>query len=245
MSKILIVSAHPDDEIIGMGGTLKKLSKKNSISVLFLSDGVTARKKSGHVNITTYDVPKIEKDKMKKEIEIRKKHAKAALKIVGITKTKFIDFPDNELDLIPFLKIVKIIEQEISNVKPVVIFTHHYNDLNIDHRLAYEATLTAARPIFNSTVKSIISFEAVSSSDWKKPYKFDPNIYVDISSELQHKLKALSQYKKEIRKFPHPRSKKTIESVAFRWGSLSGYNAAEAFELVMSRVDNSLSSNFF
>jgi len=243
MSKILVVSAHPDDEIIGMGGTLKKLSKKNSISVLFLADGVTARKKSGYENVVTYEISKKEENKMKKEIEIRKTHAKNALNSIGVNKMKFLDLPDNELDLVPFLKIVKTIESEILSFKPEIIFTHHFNDLNIDHRLAYEAVLTASRPIFNSTVKSIFSFESVSSSDWKKPYKFNPNVYVDISSQLSDKLKALSFYKNEIRKFPHPRSKKTIESTAHRWGSLSGFHAAEAFELIMSRLDNT--SNLF
>ena len=237
MSKVLLVSAHPDDEIIGMGGTLKKISNYHDISVLFLSDGITSRKQSGYINSTKYEATKQVIKKMKKEIEIRKKHAKNALNIVGIKKAKFLDLPNNELDLIPFLKIVKYIENEIRKTKCNIIFTHHYNDLNIDHRIAYEATITAARPIFNSTVSTIISFEAVSSTDWRKPYKFNPNMYVDISLELKFKLKSLQQYKNEIRKFPHPRSKDTIEAVARRWGSLSGYKAAEAFEIIMTKMN--------
>ena len=172
------------------------------------------------------------------EIEIRKKHARQALGIIGIKKMRFLDLPDNELDTVPFLKIVKEVEKEIISTRCDVIFTHHYNDLNIDHRLAYEATITAARPLYNSRVSSIISFEAISSTDWRRPYKFNPNMYVDISSQLKLKLKALNAYKNEIRKYPHPRSMEMVQTVAKRWGSLYGFKAAEAFEIVMTKISD-------
>jgi len=172
---------------------------------------------------------------MVKEIETRKKDAKKSLKIVGVNKMKFLDLPDNELDLIPFLKIVKEVEKAIIKTKCNTIFTHHYNDLNIDHRIAYEAVITAARPLESSPVKSIISFESFSSSDWRKPYQFNPNMFIDISSELSTKIRAIKSYKNEIRKFPHPRSSEAIEVFAKKWGSLYGFKAAEAFEIVMTR----------
>jgi len=235
---ILVVSAHPDDETIGMAGTLKKLSKNHDINILFLADGITARKKSGHANSPEYDVSEDENKKMLEEIKIRKKHAKDALSLLGVKKIRFLDLPDNELDTIPFLKIVKEVEREILKTKCDTIFTHHHNDLNIDHRLAYEATITASRPIFDSTVNSIISFEAISSTDWHHPYQFRPNMYVDISKELKVKIQAIRAYKNEIRKYPHPRSVETIEAAARRWGSLYGFKAAEAFEIIMTRLSN-------
>lgn len=233
--KILVVSAHPDDEIIGMGATLKKIAKNNFVKILFLADGITARKQGGFENSSKYETTENEKNIMKKEIEKRKNHAKNALKLLGVNQTKFLDLPDNELDLIPFLKIVKEIEKEIEKTKCDVIFTHHHNDLNIDHRFAYEATITAARPFEKSTVNSILSFESISSSDLRHPYSFKPNLFIEISKELPYKLRALAEYKNEIKKFPHPRSKKSLEAMALRWGSLYGYNAAEAFEIIFSR----------
>jgi len=237
--KILIICAHPDDETIGMGGTLKKLSKKHEISVLFLSDGVLARRKSGYISHPEYEVSDAERKKLQKEVEIRKKHAKNALKILGIRKMRFLDLPNQELDQIPLLKIIKEIEKEIQISKCNTIFTHHYNDLNLDHRVAYEATITAARPVPWSKITSIISFEIPASTDWRRPYKFNPNLYIDVTSTIKYKLQALRAYHYEIRKPPHPRSKQITQAIAQRWGSLCGYKEAEAFEIVLSKINKS------
>ena len=221
-----------------MGGTLKKLSKDHDITVIFVSEGITARRQSGFVNNTVYEISDEEMKKMKVEIEIRKDHAREALKILGVNKMRFLDLPNQELDKVPLLKIIKEIEKEIVETKCEMIFTHHFNDLNLDHRVVYEATITAARPLPGSTIIMIASFEIPASTDWKPPYQFRPCLFVNISDELQLKVEALKAYQYEIRKPPHPRSKEMTEAGAFRWGSLSGYDASEAFEIIRLRIND-------
>ena len=235
---ILVICAHPDDETIGMGGTLKKLSKDHDITVLFVAEGVTGRRKSGYENHPDYDVSDEEMEKMKEEIKVRKEHAKNALKVLGVDKVRFLDLPNVELDQIPLLRIIKAIEKEIERTKCNMIFTHHFNDLNIDHSVVYDATITAARPIPSSPVFAIASFEIPAATDWRYPYQFKPNLFIDISKEMDAKIQALKEYHYEIRETPHPRSKEMMEATVMRWGSLSGYNAAEAFELVRIRLDD-------
>ncbi len=234
---ILAVCAHPDDETIGMGGTLKKLSKDHDITVLFVAEGITGRRQSGYENNPAYQTTDDENKKMQDEIEIRKNHAKNALSLLGVTKIRFLDMPNVELDQIPLLKIIKEIEKEIEETNANIVFTHHFNDLNIDHKVVYDATITATRPLPDSSVFGVLSYEIPAASDWKHPYQFRPNFFVDISKELDSKINALKEYHYEIRDSPHPRSKKMMEATAMRWGSLSGFHAAEPFEIIRMRMN--------
>ena len=227
--KILVIAAHPDDEILGMGGTiLRHSSKKDVVNVAYLASGITSRKRS--IDNFDSELEKNEK-KWKKEISELRKNALSASKLLKVNNTDFFDFPDNALDSIPLLKIIKVIENLIKKYKPDRIYTNHYNDLNIDHRTVYNATLTACRPL-NNIVKELFCFEVLSSTEWNYPYKFNANYFVDIKGNIHKKIKAMKCFSGDIRKFPHPRSPENIKSVAKRWGTVSGCNAAEAFEMI-------------
>ena len=215
--KVLVVAAHPDDEVLGCGGTIIKHKQANDkVKIIFLADGISSRK----VN-TNF-----------KEIELRRKHAISSSKIMGIDDIRFLDFPDNSLDSVQLLKIIKKVEEIVRQYKPTIIYTHHGGDLNIDHRIVHQAVMTACRPITESVCKKILCFEVLSSTEWSNQsigYNFIPNTFIDISSQLKTKIKALKAYKKEIKKFPHPRSVKSVNSLAYLRGSEVGLEACEAF----------------
>ena len=229
--KILIFVAHPDDEVLGMGGTILRHSQKGDyVKVVYLATGITSRRSSNYYNNLSYEHESDQK-LIQKQIEDLRKNAKKSCKILKIKETKFYDFPDNEMDNIPLLKIVKTIEKEIHITKPDKIYTHHYYDLNIDHKIVFNAVLTACRPNVSSA-NELIMFEVPSSTEWNYPSYFNPNYFVNIKSQLSSKVKAIQAYKNEIRNFPHPRSIKNLKNIAERWGSVSGNYAAEAFEIV-------------
>ena len=219
--KILIVAAHPDDEILGCGGTVARLiSQKHEAYTLILGEGVTSR-----------DI-KRDKEARSADIERLKKQAKKANKILGVRKVFFFDLPDNRFDTVPFLDLVKIIEKIKKEVKSDIIFTHFEKDLNIDHQITYKAVITATRPLKNEIAKQIYSFEIPSSTEWAYPLEFSPDVYSDISGTIHEKLKALEQYKTELMEYPHPRSLEGVKLKAKLRGMDVGLNYAEAFKIV-------------
>ncbi len=231
--KILVIAAHPDDEILGMGGTIKKYTHSgNIVKIVIMATGIFARRSSNLKNITKYSMSEKENGIAKLQLKQLRKDAKKAAKIVGVTDIEFLDFPDNEMDTVSNLEVTKSIEKIIQVFKPDVIYTHSQNDINIDHRILYNATITATRPGSNTSVKSVFSFEIPSSTEWYFPSSFSPNVFVDISKELSKKIKAIEVYKSELMKYPHPRSKEGLETIAKRWGTVAGFNAAEAFCLI-------------
>lgn len=235
--KVLVIAAHPDDEILGMGGLLKKFSKnKIKVRIVFLATGIKARRSLTYSNSTKYKIDSKLKTDMASKITHLQTDAKKALFILGINDVQFFDFPDNEMDTISNLEITKTIEKIITEFKPDSIYTHSQHDINVDHRQIYNATITATRPTTKSTVKEVISFEVPSSTEWYFPQNFSPDIFVDISKELSYKLKAMKLYKNELRDFPHPRSIEALEIIAKRWGTVCGFPAAEAFSLVRKLV---------
>ena len=219
--KVLIIAAHPDDEILGCGGAAARLVKEgHEVYTLILGEGVTSRDE------------KRDRAKRKKDIDKLRSEMAAANKLIGITKVFTHKFPDNRFDTVPFLDIVKIVEKVKDGLKPDIIFTHFFNDLNIDHRITYKAAITAARPFSHETVREIYSFQSLSSTEWNYPADFSPDIFFDINSTLKLKLEAMKVYKSELRKYPHPRSLKAIEINAAYWGTHVGLIHADAFKSV-------------
>lgn len=215
MSKtVLVVAAHTDDEALGCGGTIARhVAEGDIVYAVFLADGVTSRP-----------------DATPEELEQRNAAAEKAHKILGITKAYMLGFPDNRMDSVPLLDIVKKLEAVIEELKPQVVYTHHHGDLNIDHRITHHATLTACRPIPGSPVSEIYAFEVLSASEWNTPGNnpFIPNVFVDISQYLETKMKALAAYELEMREPPHSRSLENARRLSEFRGSLAGLGAAEA-----------------
>ena len=219
--KILIIVAHPDDEVLGCFGTVAKLINQGyEAYTLILGEGETSRDEK--------------RDKEKKASEIKKLNQEIiqANKSIDIKDIFIYDFPDNRFDSVDLLDIVKVIEKIKNKIKPEIIFTHFENDLNIDHRITYQAVLTATRPMSDCSVKEIYSFEILSSTEWNYPLSFNPDVYFDISDTLKDKIKAMSYYESELKNFPHPRSLKGIELNAKYWGMRVGLDAVEAFKSI-------------
>jgi len=205
--KILVIAPHPDDEVLGMGGTIKKLSKKNKIILCVVSEGATAQYKD------------------KKMIKVRRDSCKKTAKILGISQTIFLDYPDMRLNL-SHLDINKKLEEIIEKYRPEIVYTAPKNDLNLDHQMVFNSTLVACRP--KSGVKQILCYEIQGNT--KVP--FVPNVFENIEKEFPYKIKGFKMYKSEIEEFPNPRSIAAIENLAIQRGVESGTKKAEAFELI-------------
>jgi len=220
--KVLIVAAHPDDEVLGCGGTIAKLSSEGHIvQSVILGEGVASRGGSG--------------DDFSAELAKLRLSALLAGEILGTQKPHLLSFPDNKFDTVPLLDIVKQIEMVIQKFAPQVVYTQHGGDLNIDHTITFRAVMAATRPMLGNSVKSVLSFEVNSSTEWafqRFSPVFRPCVFSDIGKTLGKKLQALQAYSSEMRPFPHPRSKEAVEAQALRWGSVAGLPAAEAFEVI-------------
>lgn len=221
--KVLVVAAHPDDEVLGAGGVMARhISAGDDVAVLILGEGVSSR------------YPKREMAKHE-EFEALKKASKKALAALGVKNVTFGDFPDNRFDSVDLLDLVKCVESVKKKHRPQVIYTHHDGDLNIDHALTARAVITATRPVKAESVKKIYAFEILSSSEWnfqRSAAAFKPNCYFDIAKQLNQKVKAFSAYVSEDGGELHPRSERGIRLLAEYRGLQAGMKACEAFELV-------------
>jgi len=218
---ILVVAAHPDDEVLGCGGTMARLAGEGKkVFTLILGEGITSRDRQRKTALR------------KGELRNIKKEAVKANKLLGVKEIFTYDFPDNRFDTVALLNIIKTIEDVKKEIKPDVIYTHYHGDLNIDHRITFEAVLTASRPVKGETVKEIYSFCVPSSTEWGYPDVFRPDTFIDVQDYMEKKLKALRCYTSEKRNAPHPRSEVSVKRAAAHWGGVSGIAAAEVFETI-------------
>jgi LmbE family N-acetylglucosaminyl deacetylase len=217
-SKVLVVAAHPDDEVLGCGGTIARLARSgHSVFVLILGEGVTSRSDR-----------RSRKNSLKEIRELRKA-AGISAKVLGVEEVFFQDFPDNRFDSVDLLDIVKAVEKVKNAVNPEVVFTHFEHDLNKDHRITNHAVLIATRPVKGETVKEVYAFEVASSTEWAFPLRFSPNVFFDISDSIGTKQKALGAYSSELGGSGHPRSLEGVSVFARAWGIRSGMEYAEPF----------------
>jgi len=222
---VLVVGAHPDDEVLGCGGTVARMAKEGEdVFVAILGEGITSR----------YAQREQAGTRLVKEL---RKRCQQVAELLGVRDLFLYDLPDNSFDTVPLLGIVKIIEDLIDRLQPVAIYTHHGGDLNVDHNITFRATLTAARPVPGCSVRDIYAFEVLSSTEWafgELERSFKPNLFVEIGQTLDLKIEAMGIYETEARSYPHPRSPESIKASAMRWGCTIGVNAAEAFGVVRS-----------
>ena len=215
--KIIVVAAHPDDEVLGCAGTIAKhVAQGDTVHSVFMSDGVISRLDSSKI-----------------KLKRRLKASQSVQSLLGISSTHYLNFPDNSMDSVSLLEIVQKLEPIINKIKPSVIYTHSYGDLNIDHQLTHAAVMTACRPVPDSTIREIYGFEVISSTEWTAPQqsRFVPTFFVNITKFLPTKIKALKLYKEEMRPSPHSRSVKHAKVLAQHRGYTVGVNMAEAFEV--------------
>jgi LmbE family N-acetylglucosaminyl deacetylase len=220
MAEILVIAAHPDDEVLGCGGAIARHARDgDSVRVVIMAEGVTSR--TGPT--------------AQAEVLVQLKVAATkANQILGATELIMEGLPDNRLDSMDRLAVIQRVEAHIERWQPSIVYTHHVGDVNVDHQLVHHAVVTACRPQPRCSVERLLFFEVASSTEWQPPgsgVPFQPNWFVDITETLDAKLAALDAYRVEMREWPHPRSLRAVEHMA-RWrGASVGVAAAEAFSL--------------
>lgn len=223
MNTALVVAAHPDDEVLGCGATIARLIAEGwSVHVLIVAEGATSRSVTRDTSFHQGALSELAKC------------AEEANSILGSTSVKLCSMPDNRMDGVELLDVVKLVEAEIARHQPCLVMTHHVGDVNVDHRVLHDAVIAACRPQPQHSVKNLLFFEVPSSTEWRPAASgmcFTPNYFYDVTDFLAQKMDALRAYESEMRDFPHPRSIDAVEHLA-RWrGATVGCAAAEAFML--------------
>ena len=221
--RILTIAAHPDDEILGCGGAMAAhASRGDQVSIVILGEGLTSRA-STRAQADLAALPDLRRD------------ARAAASAIGVSDLTLLDFPDNRFDSVDLLDVIKAVEAVKARVGPDVLYVHHWGDLNVDHRVTFEAVMTAFRPLPGEPAVAIYAFEVPSSTGWGAPSAasaFVPTHFVDIGPLVDKKIEAMESYVSERRGWPHPRSPEALRAYARYRGAQVGVEAAEAFVTV-------------
>lgn len=214
---ILIVAAHPSDEVLGMGGTIYKYAQNNdNVYLFFFCKGPSEKwNDDSDKTINNYAIESAE--------------------ILGVKDIYFSEFSFMEMNVQPMIKLVKRLESVIEKIHPEIVYTHHRGDVNTDHKFAFDATIAATRAFGEFIIKRVLCYEVPSSTKWAPPFiefAFFPNVFEDVTYSFDKKIEALYAYKDEVRDFPHPRSPESLKLNAQSWGIKVGHKLVEAFELV-------------
>lgn len=221
--KILVVAAHPDDEVLGVGGTiLRHTAEGDTVRILLLAEGLTSRADTRDTAVC------------REALDALHTNTQRVARALGAECAELCKFPDNRMDSIMLLDVVKPIEHMIDKYHPDVVYTHHGGDVNVDHQRTHEAVVTACRALPGQCVNELYFFETPSSTEWqmmRADRAFLPALYVDVAATLAKKLDVLHLYDSEMRSFPHTRSYEAVEALAHWRGATAGLTAAEAFEV--------------
>ena len=220
---VLVIAAHPDDEVLGCGGTIARLASEGAdVSILILANGLTSR--------VDFD-----EERDAEALRVHHERARQAGALLGAKEVNLAGLPDQKLDTLPLLEVTQTIEREIERLKPEVVFTQNGGDLNMDHVITFRATMTATRPTETCPVKCLYAYEVGSSTEWAfyqfEP-QFHPQVFFDVTDHMEKKVAAMNVYESETRAFPHPRSPQALRANAQRWGSAVGLPMAESFQCI-------------
>lgn len=222
MKKVLVVAAHPDDEVLGVGGTVAKLTAMGAeCHLLIVTDGSSAQYR--------------DMDDLQSIIDAKKLETKCCSDILGFKSIHYGEQPDMRLDTTPHIQINQVIEKVIDEIQPDTVFTHFWGDVNCDHQNVYKSTLVAVRPVMGQVVKELYCYRVPSSTEWtpnKADTMFMPNYFVDIEQYAEQKYKAFACYSTELRDYPHPRSVQHLREIDKAAGLRVGLLAAEEFVLL-------------
>ena len=212
--RVLVIAAHPDDEVLGVGGTIARYVKEGAfVSILIVTEGCSTQY-PGVVEM----------------IERKQQEATEAARILGVTDVRFGGLPDMKLDTLPSVAVNACIEDVVRDVEPGLVFTQAEHDVNRDHQVIFNATAVACRPFSAPSVERIYSYYTPSSSEWGTT-SFQATTYVDVSEVFDLKMAAMTAYSSEVRPFPHPRSVEALRHVAGFFGNAMGVRYAESFRL--------------